>query len=427
MGKSENEKNGVNSLEVKFDKIAKQAILSTGFGFISLIAFVIINVLNIAPTVVTIIMGFVIIGTIGYLGVVILTVNKFVKKDLLQPICLASEQVEALTQGNFHEECQIAMDDSEVGRMATAIDSLKQNMVGIIAEISEVLEQMGQGSYKIKLNQQYVGEFVQIKDSFYKIADEMADVLGTIREASEQIDSGSKQLANAATDLAEGSTSQATKVAELAQMMNDIYQSLEQNSAGAEESVQIASKAGMEMVAGNEKIQELKEAIVEINTCAEEINSIIVTIQDIASQTNLLSLNAAIEAARAGEAGRGFAVVAEQVKKLAEESSEAAGKTTSLIEATANAVEKGTRLADETTESMSEVMEGAQKATQMMGQMADMLKENVKSMERITINLNSVSEIVDNNSATSQETAAVSEEQQAQVEMMVNMLEKFEI
>ena len=427
MGKSENAQSGVNSQEVRFDKMARQAALSAAFGFVMLIGYYIINMLNIAPLAVELIIMFILLGSFGYLGVVIIVMNKFVKKELLQPIYQASEQMEALAQCNFHKECAIAIDDSEVGRMAAGIESLKQNMIGVIAEISEVLEQMGHGSYKIQLNQQYVGEFVQIKQSFYKIAEEMASVLGTIREASEQIDSGSKQLAGAATDLAQGSTLQATKVSELTQMMSDIYQSLEQNSVGAEESVEIASKAGMEMVAGNEKIQELKEAIVEINTCAEEINSIIVTIQDIASQTNLLSLNAAIEAARAGEAGRGFAVVAEQVKKLAEESSEAASKTTSLIEATASAVEKGTRLADETTKSMGEVMEGAQKATQMMGQMADMLKENVKSMEYINKNLNSVSEIVDNNSATSEETAAVSEEQQAQVEMMVNMLEKFDI
>jgi methyl-accepting chemotaxis protein len=98
-----------------------------------------------------------------------------------------------------------------------------------------------------------------------------------------------------------------------------------------------------------------------------------------------------------------------------------------LIETTANAVEKGTLLADETTESMAEVMVGAKKAAEMMSEVADMLKANVKSMETVTADLNDVSETVDNNSATSQETAAVSEEQQAQVEMMVSLLEKFEI
>lgn len=356
-----------------------------------------------------------------------LRIGRYAKDELVVPIQKTAGQLEALAEGNFHEELALTIDDTEVGRMAGAVASMKQTWVGIIAEASEILDGMAEGNYKFELLQEYKGDFAIMKESFEKIAEDMGSVLRTIRNASEQIDGGSKQLASAASDLAEGSTTQATKVANLAALMNEIYVNLEKNAADAEQTAEIAAQAGATMVAGNEKIQELKNAITEINQCAEQINTIIVTIQDIASQTNLLSLNAAIEAARAGEAGRGFAVVAEQVKKLAEESSAAAGQTTVLIETTANAVEKGNLLADETTESMAEVMTGAKKATEMMSEVAEMLKANVKSMETVTADLNDVSETVDNNSATSQETAAVSEEQQAQVEMMVSLLEKFEV
>lgn len=377
--------------------------------------------------VVSLVYIFVLFGMFVRITIHVAKIGKFAKMELVLPVQKVSEQMVALSNGNFHEELGLPVDDTEVGKLAGAVGTLKQEWIGIIAETSEVLEQMGDGKYKIELKQEYRGDFSLIKESFYKIAEEMGDVLRTIRNASEQIDGGSKQLASAATDLAQGSTDQANKVANLVSMMNGVYASLEKNAQGAEETVQIASQAGATMMAGNEKLQELKEAMVEINQCAEEINTIIVAIQDIASQTNLLSLNAAIEAARAGEAGRGFAVVAEQVKLLAEESSRAAGRTTTLIETTANAVEKGTRIADETAANMSEVMVGAKKSTEMMSEMAEMLKANVKDMEQVTADLNAVSETVDNNSATSQETAAVSEEQQAQVEMMVSMLEKFDV
>ncbi|MBP3577265.1 MAG: methyl-accepting chemotaxis protein, partial [Lachnospiraceae bacterium] len=175
------------------------------------------------------------------------------------------------------------------------------------------------------------------------------------------------------------------------------------------------------------KMEELKVAISEISKCAEQIHSIINTIEDIAEQTNLLSLNAAIEAARAGEAGRGFAVVAEQVKNLAEESARASGRTTQLIETTIEAVDKGISIADETVENMAEVMQGAMEATQKMGQIADMLNTEVRNIHDINTTIQRVSEVVDSNSATSQETAAVSEEQKAQVETMAALVDYFKI
>ena len=151
---------------------------------------------------------------------------------------------------------------------------------------------------------------------------------------------------------------------------------MERNVKKAQESVDIASQAGATLTQGNAKMQELKKAIGEISRCSEQIGTIIGTIEDIASQTNLLSLNAAIEAARAGEAGKGFAVVADQVKSLAEESARAAGQTTKLIETAIAAVDSGIAIADATAANMDEVMVGASAATETMSQIA------VRSEER---------------------------------------------
>lgn len=354
-------------------------------------------------------------------------VIKFAGMELLAPMKKVAKQMDYLAQGDFSEELNLKEDDSEVGSMVKSISFMKSNMHNMISEISAVLEQMGGGNYRVQLQQEYVGEFTQIKESMLVIIDSMKETLNTLRVASEEINLGSDQLASAAQDLAEGSSDQAVQVAGLVEAMRTMESSMEQNAVDATASVAIATQAGITMQRGNEKMEELKTAIGEIARCSEQIHTIITTIEDIAEQTNLLSLNAAIEAARAGEAGRGFAVVAEQVKNLAEESAKASGRTTQLIETTIEAVDKGISIADETIANMAEVMQGAMEATQKMGQIAEVLNKEVENIHDINNTINRVSEVVDSNSATSEETAAVSEEQKAQVETMASLVDYFKI
>lgn len=359
--------------------------------------------------------------------VVFMRLIKFAGIELLAPMKKVAEQMNYLAQGDFSEPLDLKEDDTEVGSMVKSIAFMKSNMHAMISEISAVLEQMGGGNYRVNLQQEYVGEFKQIKESFLVIIESMKETLNTLRVAADEINMGSEQLASAAQDLAEGSSDQAVQVAGIVEAMKSMAGSMEQNAEAATESVGIATRAGATMQRGNEKLEELKVAMAEISQCAEQIQTIITTIEEIAEQTNLLSLNAAIEAARAGEAGRGFAVVADQVKNLAEESARASGRTTALIETTIVAVEKGIAIADETAANMAEVMQGAMEATQKMGQIAEMLNKEVNNVHEVNNTVQRVSEVVDSNSATSQETAAVSEEQKAQVETMAALVDYFKI
>lgn len=358
---------------------------------------------------------------------IVLTIG-FARKELLNPIIGVSAALAELSQGNLNADLgDMKANNSEVGRMVGALAYMKEYFSKMITEIADVLGSMGQGNYRVEVKEEYVGEFVKIKAAMEDIIAETKSMLNTIRNTAQEIDGGSEQLAKAAMDLADGSTVQASKMQEVADMVNRMSMSMEAKAEEAQETVKIASEAGRALQDGNEKMQELKVAIGDIEKCSNEIRTIIGTIEDIANQTNLLSLNAAIEAARAGEAGRGFAVVAEQVKNLAEESAKAAGETRKLIDTTVEAVQKGIEYADITAESMNAVMSGAQLSTEMMEKMSVELREEAANMMKIDDNVARVAEIVDNNSATSEETAAVSEEQTAQVATMVQMMEQFTI
>ena len=361
----------------------------------------------------------------GDLVLQVLKTTGFARKELLQPIINVSEAMRELAAGNLSSEFAMVEDDSEVGVMVAAINYMKTNLAGIIGEISAVLAQMGQGNYQITLKQKYVGDYRIIEEAFYKISEEMKQIVGTIQSASKEINRGSIQLANASEDLAKACTTQAAQVSDIAMLINQLNDNIAGNKKEAEEAVKISNLSGSTLMVGNAKMEELKSAIKEISHCSEQINSIIGTIEDIASETNLLALNAAIEAARAGEAGKGFAVVAEQVKKLAEESAQAVGKTTQLIETTILAVHNGIEIADEAAASMEDVMLGSTEVGERIQKIVEKLENEETSIGQINDNISEIAGIVDNNSATSEETAAVSEEQKSQAEAMVELVGRF--
>lgn len=351
----------------------------------------------------------------------------FANKELLTPIIKVSEQMEALAAGDLHTDLDLVADDSEVGRMVEDITTMKNRLVGIIEEIGFALEQMGQGNYKVSIEREYVGEYVQIEQSLRQIIEEMKEAIGAIAMATQEIDGGSGQLAEAADDLANSCTSQACEVSDVVMLISQLQEGISYNEKEAEEAVKISNLASSTLVAASEKMDDLDAAMSEINECSRQVAVVTTAISDLADEIEMLSLNASIESARAGEAGKGFAVVAEQVKKLAEASREAAGQTSELIERTANAVDKGIQIAKESAVCMEEIQMGSEETSSRINGIVDNLKAEVDSMTKITDDINVIAGLVDNNSATSQETAAIGEELKSQVESMVDLMNRFRI
>lgn len=354
------------------------------------------------------------------------TIN-FSQAELLVPIIKVSEQMTLLADGNLHADFELKEDDSEVGNMVAAIRFMKDNMTAIIDEISYILEQMGQGNYIVAVKQNYVGEYVKIRDSLNRIMEEMRSTVSTIQEVANEIDTGSGQLASAADDLAVACTGQATEVSDLMMLLSELGESIRYNEKEAEEAVKIANLASSTLIVSSQKMGELRDAMQEISKCSDQIISVMATISELSDEIDMLSLNASIESARAGEAGRGFAVVAEQVKKLAEASQNAVGQTSELIARTVQSVEIGVKVSHEAASNMEEVQMGAEETTGRINGIVEKLQKEVESIAHINESIGVVAGIVDNNSATSEETAAVSEQQKAQVESMVELMSKFKV
>ena len=188
-----------------------------------------------------------------------------------------------------------------------------------------------------------------------------------------------------------------------------------------------ATAAAKDAKKSREEMNQLTLAMERITATSQEIENIIAAIEDIASQTNLLSLNASIEAARAGEAGRGFAVVADQIGKLAADSAQSAVSTRELISKCLVEVEEGNHIVENTMESIGEVLANMESFAGMASGAAQASKEQVDMLKQIEAGIDQITIVVQNNSATAQETSAVSEELSAQATNLEEMVAQFEL
>lgn len=377
-----------------------------------------------------IMMVVVIVLFVGGMVSVIINVVKYMnfsKKELLQPILDVEVQMTAIAAGNLSQPFALQADETEVGCMIGAIHSMKRFLKDVIGEVSEILGTMAGGDFTKDVKKEYVGEFTEIKKALNGISEELNATLHTVQEVAAQVDSGSEQLASASVSLAEGSTDQASIVEELAATMTELAEDMRRNTQMASHASDIANDAGDSLVKGNENLANLMKAMENISVASQQIGVIIETINDIASETNLLALNAAIEAARAGDAGRGFAVVADQVKKLAEESSSAVGRTTQLISDAVAAVKIGTDLAEVTRTDIEDTMNKAGETTKIMTEMVGVLKRSQESIEATNIAINQVANVAESNSAAAEEIAATSEEQSAQSTSLDTIIKKFRL
>ena len=352
-------------------------------------------------------------------------IGKRLGKTLSSPIITCVDRLKLLAQGDLKSDTPIIKTNDETEILLDSLRSTIGNLNHIISDISSQLAELSAGNFAITIDSQYEGDFTEISESFKMIVVALSSAMRDIDHNAQQVANGSDELSKASQSLAEGATDQASAIEELTASITDISSKIQNNANNAELAKKMVGDVNIEMSQSNKHMDEMIIAMDRIKSASNEIANIIKSIEDIAAQTNLLSLNAAIEAARAGEAGRGFSVVAEEVRKLADESAEAAKNTNNLIQNAIQAVEDGTELAKVTAQSLESVVASASKVNDAISEIADASGEQADVTAQITEGISQIASVIETNSATAEESAASSEELSSESTILKEMLSKF--
>lgn len=346
-------------------------------------------------------------------------------KSITGPVRQIKSAANAIARGQLSLTLNYSS-ENELGQLADDIRSTAEALKQYVSEVREGLSALGHGRLNYSTKVEFRGDFVALGDAMEEIGRLLRDSLQQIGSSAEQVSAGAEQVSNGAQGLAQGASEQAGSIEELAVSINEIAESVKENADGAVESSRVADEVGRSLLDCDGQMQLLTENIQQIGHNSHEITGIVKEIEDIAFQTNILALNASVEAARAGEAGRGFSVVAGEIRHLAAKTSEASRLTAELIDNNTQAVKEGMSAVDVTAGTLQKSVKGAQDVTKRVDQISRMSIQQADAIAQIRRSVELISEIVQGNSATSEESAAASEELSAQAQILKELVERFE-
>ena len=350
--------------------------------------------------------------------------SKRVLETILEPLHAIEDVAMELTEGNLHSTLEYHSDD-EIGKLAHSMRKSIRILGTYVDDIDRSMKLFSEGNFDVHPEVEWRGDFVGILNSFMAFQASMAGTIKGIQNVSNEVSGAAEQVASSSNDLADGATNQAAVVEELTATVTGVSEQVEKNSQSAKEISVKVDELGNAISESNGKMHEMVDSMHEISEASKEIDKIITTINEIASQTNLLALNASIEAARAGEAGKGFAVVANQVNVLADQSAQAAKESATLIETSVKAVEKGMVIAGQTAAQLEEVAENSKLITTEVTNIAETLETQTTEIKQINEGIEQINDVVQTNSATSEECAAASQEMSSEAESLREMIRKF--
>lgn len=348
-------------------------------------------------------------------------------KAIAAPIQACSARLALLAQGNLAAPVPVWDSRDEVGELAASTKIIVDALTGIVHDLDSVLGEMANGNFTVHSQNEslYRADFAPVLQSMRTIKHRLRDALAQVRQSADQVDTGAGQMSHSAQALAQGSAEQASAIEQLSARVNEIAASARANTGSAERSRQSTEAAGGQLMKCDAFMQRLVQAMDEISASSDQIARIILTIENIAFQTNILALNAAVEAARAGTAGKGFAVVADEVRNLASKSDQAAKATRELIEGSLAAVKNGSALVGEVSSALSDTNQLTGEAVKSVVEITAAIARDAQAIAQMTEGIDQISSTVHTNSATSEQSAAASEELSSQAALLRQLMAGF--
>ncbi len=374
----------------------------------------------------TVVMVLVAVLTVAAL---ILLVMILARRIIGRPVAELSQVAARIAEGELEQTIRYQSRD-ELGVLAENFNRTTlrlRDYVKYIDEVSEKLREIAGGNLDFSLQNEYTGEFEKIKTSLEEISSALNGAMRQLRTSSQEVAAGAQLVSGGAVALSEGSAEQAGAVDALAGHINSMSGSVQLTAQSAQEASRISQEVKQGLLESSEKMRNMTDVIQKISDKSTEIHGIVQTIETIAFQTNILALNAAVEAARAGEAGKGFAVVADEVRALAAKSSAAAQETTVLLNETVNSMEEGARAAKDTSDSMLAVVSQADQVSGLISGIAERTGVQAEDAEEISQGIDQISNVVQNNVANAQKSAAASEELSGQAEALKELVSRFRL
>ncbi len=312
--------------------------------------------------------------------------------------------VKAAGRGDFSERVTETFEDPELNELAEGLNTLAATVQDGLAETRQVLAAVAKYDLSFRIEGQYEGEFEQLKDGVNATADNLTEIVGQLQFLAVNLREATGELLDGADDLTSRTSQQAAKIEETSSSTEQLARSVKENADRVVQARSCTLAANTMAENGGVIMHEATQAIDRIAASSSKISDIIGVIDNIAFQTNLLSLNASVEAARAGDAGSGFAVVASEVRRLAQSASDSSKEIKTLIDASVTDVQRGVELVSSAASSLEGIVTTVSDVTKLMNAIADDSREQSGSLDDVNLAIRDMDQMIQHNSTIAQQT-----------------------